>query len=334
MGGLIRMLLVMSFMTTLLACAVLAGVLYYGKLQYEAAGPDARGGAEETVFVLERGTGVTRIAQQLFQDGLISDPMIFTFAVRFLGKGSDLKAGEYSVPSGSSMAEIVEILRSGKSVLHRITVPEGYSSVQVVDLLNEATVLSGTIRSIPREGTLLPETYLVQRGTERQTVIERMTAAHDKVLKELWAERAPDLPLSTPEEAVVLASIVEKETGIAGERPMVAAVFVNRLNKGMLLQADPTVIYPITQGRPLGRRIRESELNDPNPFNTYVHRGLPPSPIANPGRDAIAAVLNPPETDYLYFVADGSGGHAFAKTLAEHNRNVAAWRRYRRETGK
>jgi len=198
--------------------------------------------------------------------------------------------------------------------------------------VNTTEVLTGDITRLPPEGRLLPETYLVDRGTSRQAVIDRMEAAQDALIADLWPNRADDLPFDTPEEAIILASVVEKETGIAHERPLVAAVFVNRMRRGMRLQSDPTIIYGLTQGEPLGRGIRRSELDSTsNPYNTYQIDGLPPTPIANPGREAIAAVLNPPDSAYLFFVADGTGGHAFSETYAEHNRHVARWRRIERE---
>ncbi|MEM6650198.1 MAG: endolytic transglycosylase MltG, partial [Pseudomonadota bacterium] len=208
---------------------------------------------------------------------------------------------------------------------------EGLTTRQIIARLKEAPMLVGEVTIELKEGDLLPETYSYQRGDNRDSIIERMKEAHDDVLAVLWETRAEGLPLDTPEEAVILASIVEKETGIAAERPRVAGVFINRLNKGMRLQSDPTIIYGLTGGEPLGRGIRLSELRKETPYNTYVIRGLPPTPIANPGRDALAAVLNPLETNDLYFVADGTGGHVFATNLAQHNRNVAKWRRIERE---
>ncbi len=318
---------------TLLAGLGLGGLFLYGKQRFEAPGPAAPNGGAETTVVLDRGLGLGAIARRLEAAGLITRARLFSAGARLMGRGGDLKAGEYAIPSGASMADILDILTEGKSILHRLTVPEGYSVAQVVDLLKADPVLEGVVEDLPEEGTLLPETYLFQRGTTRMDMLERMKEDKRAVLDRLWADRAEDLPFDTPFDALILASIVEKETGIADERPLVASVFVNRLRKGMRLQSDPTVIYPITKGRPLGRRIRRSDLEADNPYNTYVKRGLPPTPIANPGRASLAAVLNPPQTDYLYFVADGSGGHVFAKTLKEHNANVAKWRRVQKERG-
>jgi UPF0755 protein len=223
------------------------------------------------------------------------------------------------------MADVLAAIRSGKVVRHEITVPEGMTSQAVADILAKATVLTGEAPVAP-EGAILPETYQVSRGEDRAEVLKRMMDSRDKLLAQLWAQRQPGLPLATPEEAVILASVVEKETGVASERPRVAAVFVNRLRQGMRLESDPTIIYGLTGGKPLGRGIRLSELTGATPYNTYVIDGLPPTPIANPGREALAAVLDPPKTTEIFFVADGTGGHAFASTFEEHRKNVERWR--------
>ncbi len=330
---LLRILFVSSALIAFLAVAGIAGVYLVGKHYFEKTGPVAADGAAETTVLLDRGLGLQAIARRLETAGVIEDARIFAIGVRLMGRGSKLKAGEYAIPSGASMLDILDILVDGRSILHKLTVAEGLSVAQVVDLLMADEILVGEIETWPEEGFLLPETYLFQRGTTRSELLERMREDKEAVLAQLWEDRAPDLPLESAYEAVTLASIVEKETGVAEERPLVASVFVNRLRRGMRLQSDPTVIYAITKGRPLGRRIRRSELDADNPYNTYVHAGLPPTPIANPGRDALAAVLNPPQTDYLYFVADGSGGHAFAKSLREHESNVRQWRRVQRERG-
>jgi UPF0755 protein len=293
-----------------------------------AAGP-AR---EETVVLLPRGAGLIAIAQQLETAGVVSDARIFRVWVTIDGGDRDLQAGEYAIPAGASMLDIYTQLREGDTIQYFVTAPEGRTSAQIVRILTDNPVLTGEISEIPAEGTLLPETYSFHRGDSRQDILDRMRTDQQALLDELWPDRAADLPIETPEEAIVLASIVEKETGVASERPLVASVFVNRLRRGIRLESDPTIIYGITQGEPLGRGIRRSELdNANNPYNTYFVDGLPPTPIANPGRDAIAAVLNPPETDYLFFVADGTGGHAFAETYREHQRNVANWRLIERE---
>lgn len=310
-----------------------AVVLYHSFRQaYEAPGPVAAEGGEITVFTVERGMSVSAIARSLKHRGLISDPFIFKVGVRLSGGGS-MKAGEYAIPSQASMAEIATLLREGKALMHKLTVAEGLTVAQVLRLVKAHEALNGELTVKPAEGTLMPETYLFQRGTARDELVEKMRQAKLAYLDEMWEKRADGLPFSTPYEALILASIVEKETAVTSERPLVASVFINRLHKGIRLQSDPTVIYGINGGEPLGRRIKQSELARDTPYNTYRIRGLPPTPIANPGKDSIAAVLNPPQTNYLYFVADGSGGHAFASTLDEHNRNVVKWRRVQRQRG-
>lgn len=312
-----------------------AGIGGYGAWhvwsEFQAPGPQAENGATETVVSLPRGTGLNRIAETLEEQGVIGNSLIFRAGVMYHGKASALKAGEYAIPSGASPQRVMEILIEGKAIVYKLTLPEGLTTAMALDLVAKHVSLQGEITRMPAEGALLPETYIFNRGMSRDALIERMEKDHAAVLDELWEKRAPNLPISTKEEAVILASIVEKETGVANERPRVAAVFVNRLRKGMKLQSDPTIIYGLTKGVPLGRGIRQSELDKATPYNTYVINGLPPTPIANPGRDAIAAVLNPGESDELFFVADGTGGHAFAATLAEHERNVQIWRQIERE---
>ncbi|MEE2567185.1 endolytic transglycosylase MltG [Hyphobacterium marinum] len=309
---------------------VAAGGWWWLNKEFAEAGP----AAEETVVMLPRGSGLIRIANQLEDDGVITDARIFRAMVTIDGGDRDLRAGEYAVPAGASMQEIYDLLRSGETVRYPVTFAEGLTSAMIVRVVEAAEVLTGEIEAIPAEGTLLPETYLVDRGMARQELIDRMRADQQALLDALWEGRAENLPFDTREEAIILASIVEKETGVAEERPRVAAVFVNRLRRGMRLESDPTIIYGITQGEPLGRGIRRSELdNAANPYNTYHNDGLPPGPIANPGRDSIAAVLNPLDTNDLFFVADGTGGHAFAATYREHQRNVANWRRIERQRG-
>lgn len=293
-----------------------------GVWRYVGPGPASD---EITSVVLEKGSGVSQIGEALKAANVISSAGIFTVAARLTGAAADLKAGEYEFAAGSSMARVLADIRAGKVVRHQITIPEGWTSGMALDAVNAEATLTGTAVE-PPEGSILPDTYQVQRGDARAEVIQRMRDAQEKVLAELWDTRQSGLPLATPEEAVILASVVEKETGVAAERPRVAAVFINRLRVGMPLQSDPTIIYGITRGRPLGRGIRASELAGRTAYNTYKIAGLPPTPIANPGRDALAAVLQPPTTDELYFVADGSGGHAFASTYAAHERNVARWR--------
>jgi UPF0755 protein len=278
-----------------------------------------------TDVVLPAGARTPEIAAALEREGAISSSTVFMIAAQLTGAARHLKAGEYAFDPHASMATVMRMIRRGEIVHHLVTIPEGYTSQAVIDTLQTTAILSGSA-PIPPEGSVLPETYEVQRGEDRAAVLQRMMDARDQLLAGLWAQRRPDLPISSPEQAVILASIVEKETGLPGERPRVAAVFLNRLQKGMKLESDPTVIYGITRGVPLGRGLRESELIAPTPFNTYVIPGLPPTPICNPGRASLAAVLDAPRTDELYFVADGSGGHAFSSTLQQHNQNVARWR--------
>lgn len=308
----------------LIALGVALLIALAGVWSYAGPGPKARSG-EATVVVLERGSSVGQIGATLRTAGVISSAGLFAVAARLTGAAADLKAGEYEIRSGASMAQVLADIRAGRVVRRFITIPEGWTSGMALDALNASPVLTGTAEE-PPEGSLLPDTYDIQRGESRAAVIQRMREAHDKLLAELWAARQPGLPLATPQDAAILASIVEKETGIASERPRVAAIFINRLRAGMLLQSDPTIIYGLTKGRPLGRGIRASELAADSPYNSYRAPGLPPTAIANPGRDALAAVLNPPKTDELYFVADGTGGHAFASTYEAHARNVERWR--------
>lgn len=286
---------------------------------------------QATAFTIERGSSVMDIARQLKGRGIVRDVVVFRLAARMYAGEGDLKAGGYEAEVGESLRSVLEKIEAGRMKLLPITVAEGLTSAMIVDILKNAEVLTGDVPPVPPEGSLLPETYMVLRGTDRAEVLARMRADQQRVLDELWPRRAPDLPIKTPEEALILASIVEKETGIASERPRVAAVFTNRLRQGIPLQSDPTIIYGITKGRPLGRGIRKSELERRTPYNTYFIPALPPTPIANPGRDAIEAVLNPPATTELFFVADGTGGHVFAATVEEHNRNVARWREVERQ---
>ena len=309
---------------SLLFMLAVAGFLWL----YQGAGPTARSG-ESTTVILKPGSGVSEIAAELNRDGVIRSSSIFVIAAKVSGAGKHMRAGEYEFPTRASMAQVMQKIRKGDIVRHWITIPEGYTSEAAVDVLANSDVLVGSA-PVPAEGAILPETYEVRRGDDRGAVLQRMMTARDDLLKALWAQRQQGLPFQTPEQAMTLASIVEKETGLASERPRVAAVFINRLEKGIRLQTDPTVIYGLTQGRPLGRGLRESELQQPTPYNTYLINGLPPGPICNPGRAAIAAVLDPPHTTELYFVASGTGGHVFASTLDEHNTNVAHYRQVER----
>ena len=327
----VRILVILAVLAVLAAAAAAAG-LYFGHQWLQARFAEPGPTAEETVILMPRGEGLIAIAGRLEREGLITDRRIFRIAVTLDGGEGDLRAGEYAIPAGASMAEIYDILREGRTVQYPVTFAEGLTSAMIVRILNEAEHLTGDITEIPPEGSLLPETYLYTRGTSRQAILDRMHDAQQALLESLWENRAPDLPVETWEEAITLASVVEKETAVASERPEVAAVFVNRLRRGMRLESDPTIIYGITEGEPLGRGIRRSELdNADNLWNTYQHDGLPPTPIANPGAESIAAVLNPADSDALFFVADGTGGHVFSETYAEHQRNVRNWRRIERE---
>lgn len=283
---------------------------------------------DDRVLIITPGTSVNAIAQMLETEGVIRDAFVFRVGVRLLSDLQPMKAGEYLFPRAVSSQDTVRLLQAGKTVVRRVTFAEGLTSAEITAQLNQADGLVGTLTNPPAEGALLPETYHFSYGDRRADLAARMARDMSKLMAELWPERDPGLPLKTPYEAIILASIVEKETGQASERPRVAGVFVNRLRKRMRLQSDPTVVYGLTLGSgPLGRPLKRSELKQETPYNTYVIRGLPPTPIANPGRESIQAVLHPEMTDDLYFVADGTGGHVFARTLNEHNRNVARWRK-------
>jgi len=316
-----------SAAATLVVLTMLAAVAFLWL--YQGPGPTASSGGSTTV-VLRQGAGLPEIASTLKREHVVSSGAIFMAAAQISGAARKLKAGEYAFPSRASMAAVIDQIKRGEIIHHMVTIPEGLTSEEAVDVLMHNDVLTGAA-PIPAEGAILPETYEVRRGEDRSAVLQRMMDARDELLRGLWAQRRADLPLQTPEQAVILASIVEKETALAAERPRVAAVFINRLQQGVRLESDPTVIYGLTGGRPLGRGIRESELLGPTPYNTYLFAGLPPTPICNPGRASLAAVLDAPRTSELYFVADGTGGHVFATTLAEHQKNVARWRTIERQ---
>lgn len=280
----------------------------------------------DTPFVVEPGTGLMKLSYQLKRAGALDQDRVFRLAGRLEGAAPRLKAGEFLMPAEASARDLLTLFQEGEPIQRFVTFAEGLTSAQIVRQLNAAPGLEGEITSIPPEGVLLPETYSYTWGESRRAILRRMEMAQTDLLDSLWPTRADDLPVTSPAEAVILASIVEKETALAAERPLVASVFLNRLRKGMRLESDPTIIYGLTGGEPLGRPIRRSEIRSETAYNTYVIKGLPPAPIANPGAAAIQAVLNPEPSDFLFFVADGEGGHAFAQTLAEHNRNVARWR--------
>ncbi|MFV3127730.1 endolytic transglycosylase MltG [Niveispirillum sp. KHB5.9] len=303
-----------------------AGGAWFGWRLYTGPGPLAA----DTAIVIPRGAGVQGIAQKLAEGGVVRHSVEVLAASRLRGDGARLKAGEYLFPAGTSVKGALDLIISGKVIVHRVTVPEGLTSWQIVERLRGEARLAGDVTAIPAEGTLLPETYQFLRDDARTDLLARMSVDMEKALDRLWAERDPDLPLKSKQEAVILASIVEKETGVAAERPRVAGVFVNRLRIGMRLQSDPTIIYVLSDGRgQIDRDLTRADWKLESPYNTYVLAGLPPGPIANPGLLSLQAVLKPEAHRYIYFVADGTGGHAFAETLEEHNRNVVKWRRVR-----
>lgn len=316
----------------IIAAALLAGgVVIWGNDTFQKPGPLG----DETVIIIERGAGLRAIAQQLEQAGVLRYPLLFVAKAKWTGAHRNLKAGEYAFAPKISPAAVMAKIHQGDVVIHRITIPEGLTSQQAAALIERAPALQGALQALPPEGVLLPETYDYIYGDSRESLVQRIRKARDETLSKLWKSRAEGLPLADPEAAATLASIVEKETADATERPRIAAVFINRLRRGMRLQSDPTVVYAVTGGTgPLGRPLTRRDLALDHPYNTYVAKGLPPGPIANPGTASLAAVLRPAETKELYFVADGSGGHAFAKTLREHNRNVARWRRLQRSLRK
>ncbi len=314
----------LSFFLGALVVAIACGVaIFYGYREYARPGPLA----QAKIFEIEKGLGTPEIAAKLEKAGIISNANAFSAAAFLTGSRGSLKAGEYEFPASAAMRDVMNLLVSGKSILYKVSIPEGWTTSMALARLGQNSVLMGEVTALPQEGAIMPDTYVFKRGMTRQKLIEEMTAAQIKLLDEIWAKRSSGLALRSKEEAVVLASIVEKETAVASERPLIASVFLNRLAKGMRLQSDPTIIYGIVGGKgKLDRRLTKSDITKPTPYNTYTIDGLPPGPIANPGRASLEAVVNPPHTTYLYFVADGSGGHAFASTLQEHNRNVARWR--------
>ena len=303
-----------------------AAALAWGISVFDAPGP-----AHENIrLVLPEGASVDDIARRLHEAGILERRFVISLGARLMGQARALKAGEYDFAAAMSAREVLELLVGGRTVVHRLTVAEGLTTAQVLALVEATEGLRGTLPAAVPEGALLPETYHFSRGDTRDAMLERMRTAMRDALVGLWAARAPGLPLASPEEAVVLASIVEKETAKADERARIAGVFINRLRRRMRLQSDPTVVYAVTGGAgPLDRLLGSADLGLDSPFNTYRVYGLPPHPIANPGRASIAAALEPLDTDELYFVADGAGGHVFAATLAEHNQNVRRWRRLR-----
>jgi UPF0755 protein len=313
------------FTFALVLMGVAAAGVYVGRGHVTATGPLT----EDKIVNVPRNLGRAEIAQLLETEGVITQPLLFEFYTLF--SGGALKAGEYQFKQGASLKDVRDVLSDGRSILHSVTIPEGLTSEQIVQRLNENEILVGTVRNMPREGSLLPDTHRFGRGTTREQLISRMEQDQRRVVAEIWARRAADLPLKSPSDLVILASIVEKETGRSDERTRVASVFINRLNRGMRLESDPTIIYGIAGGKgTLGRPILGTEIRAPTPYNTYVINGLPPGPIANPGRASLEATANPSRTRDLFFVADGTGGHAFAETYEQHQRNVARWRQIER----
>jgi peptidoglycan lytic transglycosylase G len=318
-----------ALITTFLLLAIVAGFVFViGKQRFEAPGPLS----EDRIVNIPRGLGTKDIAELLTREGVIDQPWVFIGGVIALKAREGLKHGEYKFTKHASLRDVVDTITEGKVVQHLLTIPEGQTSEQIVQRLLANDALAGNVKEIPREGTLLPESYRFTRAATREQVIQRMQHEQRRLLRDIWERRAPDLPLKTPEQLVILASIVEKETGRDDERTRIAAVFLNRLKKHMRLQSDPTIIYGLVGGKgTLGRPILKSEIEQPTPYNTYIIDGLPPGPIDNPGRASLEAVANPARTRELYFVADGTGGHAFSESYAEHQKNVARLRALQRD---
>ncbi len=319
-----RLFLKIGMLIVLLGAVAFGGVAGWVYSEFTRPGPLA----QDATVVVPSGGGVKSIAKILVEKGVIGSARIFELGARTMDDAASLRAGEFSFTANISARDVVRVLKSGKTVQRRLTIAEGLSSSQIIAQLNGTDGLDGVIIVTPPEGSLLPETYYFSYGDARPDIIRRMRQDMRDTVADLWVTREAGLPLKTPDEALVLASIVEKETGLAAERARVAAVFINRLQRGMRLQSDPTVAYGLTEnGAPLERALSKADLKTPTPYNTYIIDGLPPGPIANPGRAALQAVLHPLATKDLYFVADGTGGHAFAKSLDEHNRYVRRWRK-------
>ncbi|MEO9600790.1 endolytic transglycosylase MltG [Parasphingorhabdus sp.] len=315
----------LTLVAAAIVTALLAGNFLYG---WYASGPLE----QQRTVIIKSGSSLAMAARTMESEAVIESADSFLTRAKILGGSEPIKAGEFEIPAGASNAVILDILQGGKAVQRLISIPEGTPSILVYEKLMAEELLMGDI-AVPEEGSVLPDSYSFERGEQRAAVLQRMQKAMDETLAELWPNRTEESVVKTPEEAVILAAIVEKETALARERRTVAGVYSNRVRKNMMLQADPTIIYPITKGKPLGRRIRQSEIAQVNDYNTYAMVGLPKGPIANPGKASIEAVLNPAKTKALYFVADGKGGHIFAETLKQHNANVEKWFAIRRERG-
>ena len=314
----------------LLTIVVAGGSAVWFWNSFNAAGPLK----DETVILIPKGSGVAAIADQLQSEGVIESALVFKLGVKLTAKNQPLQAGEFRFPAAVSPNGAMRVLIEGKSVLHRLTIAEGWTVAEAFQVLSDNSLLDGALPAAPAEGTLLPETYFFVRGDSRIALVMRMENDMTAALAQLWPQRDPAIPLKSAAEAVILASIVEKETGQKDERARVAGVFYNRMKQGMALQSDPTIIYALTQGKQkLDRALTYADLKMDNPYNTYVVTGLPPGPIANPGLAALTAVLHPMKTKELYFVADGTGGHAFASTIEEHTKNVAKWRKIQQGQG-
>ncbi len=342
-GGALKILVSLFLAMIILAAALAGGGYFYAQKQLVSDGPVSANG-EDRIISIPSGASVVRMGNVLKEAGAIEDVRHFRLAAKYLKAETSMKAGEFAIPSGSSLQEVVELLVEGKSLLYPVTIPEGLTSAMILRRLAAEEILTGEVPEDIAEGVMLPDTYMVSRGETRANIIKRMISAQSALIDKLWSERQNGIPIETKQDAIILASIVEKETGLAEERPEVAAVFTNRLRRSMRLETDPTIIYGVCMlhpdrcknGRLMDRNgkqrgIRRSELNMETGYNTYRIPALPPGPICNPGKDAIAAVLNPPQSKYIFFVADGTGGHAFAETHAQHLRNVANWRRIEKQ---
>jgi UPF0755 protein len=330
-----QLVIFLNFVMTVVTFLTVASValVYYAFREYQQPGPLET----DTTFLVREGAGISEIADGLERKNIISNSRIFKTVTKFLGEDQKSRHGEYAIKANASMMEIMDILKSGKSIQYSLTLPEGLTVKQMFKRIASDPNLDGDLPAeLPPEGSLRPDTYKFTRGSKRTAVLAQMSASQSRILDEVWEKRDKDLPLASKEEMLILASIVEKETGKADERPQVASVFLNRIKKGMRLQSDPTIVYGLFggDGKPTERELTKADVAKSTPYNTYRIDGLPPTPIANPGRAALEAVANPSRTEYLYFVADGSGGHAFAVTLDEHNENVKRWRKFQEEQKK